>query len=378
MKRLLVLAVLAVVVATMRSAHAYPQFQLVKDQTCSSCHLSPAGGGLLSENGMATAESSSQWGTAPEFFYNKVPLPTWLALGGDVRSAGGYDRKSSQHPGKLVLFPMQAEVYAAATYEHFSLHVTAGARDPQYDASSSSGYDSSTLFASREHWLQWQAKPGESEGLFVRMGRFMPVFGLRFAEHPYYDRRYGGTPLYGETYATAVEYVTPKWEAHLTGFVHDPILPDSIEQGNGGAFYAETRVTERTAVGIEGKLDDTPDDLTYYGGLTAKQQLGASVLVQAEVELIHQKIDEGGKVNKLVATIVGSYFIGPLMIDVGLNTYQSNLSYAILAQEAIDVNLHWFMTSHVEMLLTSRFQAQAWGSDGPDSGYSLVQVHYRL
>lgn len=372
MKRVIVLAL---VLAAVRVAQAYPQFQLVKDQTCSSCHLSPAGGGLLSENGMGTAEAISQWGTAPEFFYNKLPLPSWLELGGDFRSAAGYDVGGVQNR-RFVVFPMQAEVTAAATYKQFSLHVTAGARDPKWAPNDQ--IDPGTLFASREHWLQWQADPGAPEGLFVRVGRFMPVFGLRFAEHPYYDRRYGGTPLYGDTYATAVEYVTPTWEAHLTGFIHDPILADSIERGNGGTFYAETRVSERTALGIEGKLDSTPDDLTYYGGITAKQQLGDRVLVQGEVELIHQKIDVGGKVNQLVSTIVGSYFIGPVLLDLGANIYHSNLHFALLDQEALDLNVHWFMTSHVEMLLTNRFQMQAFGADGPNSGYSLLQVHYRL
>jgi len=373
MKRFLVLAI---VMGALRVAHAYPQFQLIKDQTCSSCHLSPAGGGLLSENGMATAESISQWGTAPEFFYNKVPLPAWLELGGDFRSAAGYDVAGDKNR-RFVVFPMQAEVNAAATFKNFSLHVTVGARDPKW-ANNSNQIDTATLFASREHWLQWQDKPGEPEGLFVRVGRFMPVFGLRFAEHVYYDRRYGGTPLYGDTYATAIEYITPSWEAHLTGFIHDPILKDSIERGNGATFYAETRLTTTTSIGLEGKLDDTPDDLTYYGGVTAKQQVGKTVLVQGEVQLIHQKIDEGGKVNQLVSTIVGSYFIGPLMIDLGANIYHSNLHFALLDQEALDLNVHWFMTSHVEMLLTNRFQAQAFGADGPNSGYSLLQVHYRL
>jgi hypothetical protein len=375
-KNALVIALVIALAGASRVAHAYPQFQLVKDQTCSSCHLSPAGGGLLSENGLATAETISQWGTAPELFYNKLPLPSWLALGGDLRSAAGYD-VAGDHNRRFVVFPMQAELTAAATYKQFSLHVTVGARDPKW-ASNQAGYETSTLIASREHWIQWQDKPGEAEGWFVRAGRFMPVFGLRFAEHPFYDRRYGGTPLYGETYATAVEYVTPRWEAHVTGFIHDPILGDSIERGNGGTFYAETRLTEATAVGVEGKLDDSPDDRTYYGGLTAKQRVGSRLLVQGEVELVHQKVDAGGTVNQLVTTIVGSYFIGPVMVDVGANLYHSNLRFALLDQEALDINVHWFMTSHVEMLLTSRLQAQAFGADGPNSGYSLVQVHYRL
>ena len=31
------------------------------------------------------AENISQFGTAPEFFYNKIKLPSWLDLGGDLQ-----------------------------------------------------------------------------------------------------------------------------------------------------------------------------------------------------------------------------------------------------------------------------------------------------
>src|SRR5262249_43724078 len=71
-------------------ARAYPQFQLARDQTCSDCHISPAGGGLLRENGLIVADAISQWGTPAEFFYGKVPTPSWLSLGGDLRGASGY------------------------------------------------------------------------------------------------------------------------------------------------------------------------------------------------------------------------------------------------------------------------------------------------
>ena len=58
------LLVLAIVLASAR-AYAYPQFELSKDQSCAGCHISPSGGGLLSENGMVVAESISKFGTAP-------------------------------------------------------------------------------------------------------------------------------------------------------------------------------------------------------------------------------------------------------------------------------------------------------------------------
>lgn len=367
MKRLVIALV---VLAAIRTARAYPQFQLVKDQTCTSCHLSPAGGGLLSENGLEQAESISQWGTAPEFLNKAFTPPKWLALGGDFRGAGGFFAANGGR--EPVYFPMQAELYAAATVDAFSVHVTAGLRDPQYQN------EARTLFASREHWLQWQQKPGETTGAFVRVGRFMPVFGLRFAEHPIYERRYGGSPLYGETYAAALEYIGEAWEVHATGFIKDPIQTDAIERGNGAALYAETRIAEKTALGVEGKVDVTPDDRHLYGGVTSKQLLSKDFLVEGELMYIHQHVDAGGNQNQLLANVIGSYFVGPFMVDLALGVFHSNLTIALQDREVADLNIHWFATSHVELLLTNRFEMLALGADGLTSGFSLVQLHYRL
>ena len=95
--------VIAVVLAVAGTAHAYPQFQLSHDQTCSGCHISPAGGGLLNENGLQTAETLSQFGTAPEFMYGKVKLPDYLLIGGDLRGAYGFLQAPQRY---IVGFPM--------------------------------------------------------------------------------------------------------------------------------------------------------------------------------------------------------------------------------------------------------------------------------
>src|SRR5262245_59869683 len=110
-------------------ADAYPQYQLSRDQTCAGCHLSPAGGGSLSENGYNVAEATSQFGTAPEFMYGKVPQPSWLALGGDLRGSTG---EVVTPDTAFVLFPMQADVYVHLAFNGFSLHLTGGARPAQW------------------------------------------------------------------------------------------------------------------------------------------------------------------------------------------------------------------------------------------------------
>jgi hypothetical protein len=369
-------AILVVTLASHR-AEAYPQYQLSRDQTCSNCHLSPSGGGLLGENGENVAEAGSQLGTAPTFMYGKLPVPSWLALGGDLRGAVGYIRT----PDNAVTgFPMQADLYAHAAYRGFSVQLTFGVRPAQWITGNGTPAVIDRLW-SREHYLMWQQDPGGSDGLYVRVGRFLPVFGLRFVEHPDYTRRYGGMPLYAETYAAAIEYVTPAWEAHLTGFVEDPLI-DPVVHDTGAAAYAEVRPSPRIAIGGEAMLTTSDGLAKARGGVTGKLYLpSADVLVQAELQLVHQQVHGRRAPTQVVGYVMASRSFGTaFLLDVGLGHYDENLAIAGLDRDAVDVNLHWFVTSHFELVLQNRIAGIGVGANtgGPTSGWSLLHGHYRL
>jgi len=342
-----------------------------RDQTCSGCHISPAGGGLLKENGLNVAESIAKWGTSPAFFYGKVPTPSWLTLGGDFRSAGGYTHTPEN---VLAVFPMQYEVYGLATLpKGFSLYVNAGLRSAEV------GNEAATHAWSREHYLMWQQHEGDATGLFVRAGRFMPVFGLRFAEHPVYVRKWGGTPLYADTYGLAIEYIGSRAEVHATGFIKDPLL-STPEHSDGGALVAEYRLSEKLSVGGEAMYTKSDDDEKIRGGLLAKLYLpSAETLLMLEAQYLYQSIDPRGAPNQAVGYLMASKFLGgSYMLDVGLGYFNENIRITELDREAIDVNLHWFVDSHLETILTGRFEMLAFGGGGPESGYALLQLHYRL
>jgi hypothetical protein len=376
-KRLvLALIVLAGFAGGGRTALAYPQFQLSRDQMCSSCHLAPEGGGMLNENGGVFAQNFSQFGTAPEFMYGKIPLPSWLSLGGDLRAASGYDRTPQQY---LVTFPMQAEIYANAKLPaHLRLYIVAGARPSEV------GNAAATHAWSREHYLMWSQQDDGSEGWFVRIGRFMPIFGLRYAEHPTYTRRFGGTQLYSETYGAAVEYITQVFEAHATGFIKDPVI-DPVAHDNGGAFYGEYRVAATAAVGAEAMYTKSDIDWKLRGGATGKLYLkGPDILLEFEGQVVNQHIESFG-LTQLVAEFTATKFLPMgLWLDVGLGHYDENIRIKGLDRDALDVNLHWLTTSHIELIATTRIelinQARTEGTDlgGPTGGYALFQAHYRL
>ncbi|MEO6773483.1 MAG: hypothetical protein ABI467_10750 [Kofleriaceae bacterium] len=367
--------VLAIVVAALaavscpRPAAAYPQYQLSSDKTCTSCHLAPDGGGILTENGVNTAEATA-WHPGDGNFMYGMAKPSWLELGGDVRGAAGYVNSGVSAAAG---YPMQAEVAASAHWNGFSLHATGGLRRPQEDGSA--------LHAlwSREHYLMWQSRPDDHEGLYVRVGRLMPTFGLRLAEHVVYTQRYGGEPLYGEVYALAASYVTEAFEVHASGFVHDPIA-SAQEHGDGGALYAELRLGDHAAIGAEAKYAASDDAHRTYGGMTGKLYLpGPAVLVLAEAEVIHESFVPGGdRVTQLAGYALASHPLGGgFLLDLGAGHFTEDTRVQGLFRDCLDANLHWFQTSHVEWLLTTRLELLDLGSH-QSGGYVLAQIHYRL
>lgn len=363
--RAMVIAAL-VIAGTSARALAYPQFQLSRDQTCAHCHLSPAGGGLLNENGLETASTMAMLSDAPEFFYDKIRTPSWLKLGGDARAVYGYTATPQQY---LVAFPMQLDLYASAMFaDHFRVHVTAGYRPPEY------GNEATTRVWSREHYLTWQQNPGENEGLYIRIGRFMPVFGLRFVEHPLYARRYGGTSLYSETYGVAAEYITSTFEVHATGFIKDPLI-DPVAHDNGGALYGEYRIAETVAVGAEAMATSSVDDSKYRGGVTAKYYLeAADLLLQGEGQIVRQHIGAFAQ-SQVVGQLMATKFLpANFMADLAFGHYDADVRVRGLDREAMDLALHYFLDAHTEILLLGRLEVLA----GPTNGYALAQLHYRL
>lgn len=367
-----VLAVVVAVAALSGVADAYPQFQISRDKTCTGCHISPAGGGLLNENGETAAESMSTLDKhSAKFMYGKIKLPDWLLVGGDLRAATGY----IQTPEKvLAAFPMQIELNAAAILPSgFSLHTNFGSR-PGND-----GPNGSAPVWAREHYVMWRTNPGTPHGMFVRAGRFMPVFGLRFAEHPTYVRRFGGTPLYGDTYGVHAAYVADKLEVHATGFIEDPII-EPVQHANGAALYAEVRPADGLSLGAGGMIEVTDDDQKLRGTVTAKRYLaGPELLVQGELQFVNQRIDGGGAPIQLVGNLVVSHWLASAyMLDVGIGHFDSNLRIKDLDRDCLDINLHWFTSPHLELMLNARLELIGFGNGGDSHAYALIQAHYRL
>ncbi len=390
------LVIVVALIVSAGAAHAYPQFQMSRDQTCTGCHLSPAGGGLLNENGYTVAEGISQFGHKPEFMYGKVLEEGGsFILGGDVRLAGGFLKYGGAEDTAVYAFPMQIEVYGRVKLGGgVAIQADLGFR-PDEDTN-----EALTTVWSREHYLQWQSKEDENYGSFVRVGRFLPVFGLRFAEHPLYTRRFGGTQLYTDTYAASFSQVEEKYEAHVTAFMED-LLIDPVEHANGAAAYGEYRVSPTLSFGggvmfksfTNGKFF-LSDDLDYDSkefriAATNKLYLeGPDILLSTEIQFVNQLVGKdprspdsrvGGAPKGIVGNLIATKMLGSfLMLDLGIGHFDSNLRIKNLDRDCIDLNFHWFTTSHLEFVLNARYELIGFGAGGEPGAYALIQAHYRL
>ncbi len=130
------------------------------------------------------------------------------------------------------------------------------------------------------------------------------------------------------------------------------------------------------------------NDRYWRGGATGKYYIkGPDILLQLEAQYVHHWIHDNGFTSEAVGYLMGSWFIGHgLLFDLGLGYYNENTRVHYLDRECLDGNLHWFTTSHVELILNTRVELFAFGKSfplgdnegGPTGGWALLQIHYRL
>ena len=366
--------VVVLVLAAARPAEGYPQFQLATGAArCNQCHYAPAGGGLINGYGRDEAADSISMGGYGDFLHGVWELPSWLGLGGDLRAAGLVNNVGATDGAELTAFPMQADLYARVAVEAFSLYVSAGitgAVRPEADFVD--------RLVSREHYLMWRPK---SVGPYLRVGRFFAPYGLRLAEHLSFVRRFLGFNTLEETYNLAGGVVNDGWELHATAFTPDPFRPVGFE-GSGGAVYYERRFGETFAAAAQARFAIASGDTRTQGGLVGKLYLEpARTLLLVQTDLVHERFDETGASRLQWVYYLGASwrFARGFMVQLMLERWDPDLATRGVARDALDLEVQWFPTAHVEVSLFGRLQLIGPGSDDSTGAQVLMlQAHYYL
>jgi hypothetical protein len=374
-------AVAAWVLLHHSQAQAYPQWQLSTGNThCSQCHYAPAGGGLINSYGRDTAgEDLSTFGGNGAFLHGAAPLPTWLALGGDLR--GAYAHRDVQDPDGPTdaFFPMQADLYLRLMFpKGFSFSATGGFRG-QIRSSNElvppqnwQPVDGSRAI-SREHYVTWRPA---SLGPYVRAGRFFAPFGLRPAEHFMYIRRDLGFNTLEETYNLSGGFILTNSELHVTAFLRDYLRHIGGNE-NGVAAYYEHVFREIVAAALQAKYGVAPDSKRLIVGAVGKVYVEPiKTLFFAEGDLVHLMIPGLDGRQQFVGAVGGSVFpFRGLMVTLLGERFQDDLAVRQAAWTAATGLLSWFPYAHFEVQLMLRTDIPG-GGDAAKTFFA--QLHYFL
>jgi hypothetical protein len=184
-----------VIVGAAASASAEPMFLAKQYTRCTPCHYSPTGGGLLTPYGrlLSSRELSTFAGNgaAPAAGDEDDPHGQQAFLYGALGNAlGPVHLGLEMRPSHLrVSFPgghlgqnllMNLDLIGAVQKNGWTAYASAG-REP-------AAHGKDARFISYEHWIGYQ----RDEGFGIRAGRFLPAYGVRFADHTAFTRTYLG------------------------------------------------------------------------------------------------------------------------------------------------------------------------------------------
>jgi hypothetical protein len=188
------------------AASAFPEMTVHGYVNCTACHISPSGGGVLTEYGRGLSRDllSLQQGLQPETEASEEAIPKWFLPGGDVRIIQTYLDTPTLRRGDFFL--MQTEFMAAIRWMKWTVVASLGIK-----GGPNSVEDRNDLH-SRVHYLMYQV----AETTSVRAGRFLPQYGLQEPNHTIVTRQGLGFGESSETDNLEIASAGERWDLFAT------------------------------------------------------------------------------------------------------------------------------------------------------------------
>lgn len=344
---------------TGRQALAFTEMTRLGYFSCSTCHVSSAGGDVLTPYGRSlAADRLSTWSAKGE---EDVPLkvspvsPDWFLAGGDSRGIA-IDSESVAGSERKVI-RMQSDLAAALVLPHFVAQVQGG--------EAGQGTPVADQYAIRNAWAQV-----DYAGFSLRGGKFLPRYGLNIPQHFVNVRSELGFDDGDENLAAELSYGGEDDEVTLTRTFGGSDVLSSKDQGgtlayyhriNGqrigaSALYAKNKLTQevRYAAGLNG---------TFYlpGGLTF-------ALAEADYQ-VRYAADGVPKKEAFGYLRIGTEVAQGLIPFVSAQGTIEDLALPHQKVETYGLGVNWFPRPHFEL------EAQ-WGPTLIMPAYTYVTTGY--
>ncbi len=248
------------------NAWGYPQMVRHGYARCTSCHVSPSGGGVLTDYGRALSrEVLSTWTREGEELDGTAPL----LYGADFRAVQVHSRDRQRTAGRYI--EMQKEVELGWQQKTWTVTVR-GAAD---------------MMKESEPWYipGYYALVQPRPDLMIRVGRFSPRFGIQTPEHILSTRALMNLGLQADRDTVEFVYEKDTWD-----FSVSRSIGEFENKSSANAWFAQGNylLTSKMRLGlsVEKKLEES--ERHSFGGHAL---LGLSENVYVLSEVLYQETD---------------------------------------------------------------------------------------
>lgn len=219
--------------------------------SCTACHVSPSGGGVLTPYGRSlSSELMSTWGTtknADFLFSNPEDEAKMLWLRQQVFIKGVQTYRDTPQVEKAKFIPMQADYEIGIDLEKYAFVSAFGFR------ANDSSLDLKEFF-SRRHFILYRF----SDQIIGRIGKFMQSFGLNGPDHITATRRGLGWDQGSESNNLELNYLGELFNHTLTLISNSP-EEKSITKDQGVSFNSSYFLNGHSRIGVSAYLGQQKD-----------------------------------------------------------------------------------------------------------------------
>lgn len=364
MKRLLsIVAVFFLTMVVGETGAALPRFQSRTGAKCQSCHVNPSGGGMRQAFGQ-------QYGR------ETLPVPTWseefglddfstkltesVSIGADVRTLFYYIQDPTKD--KNAFYEMQGDVYLNFKLaKKIGLYVEKGLSTNNFE-----------LFG------LLNVLPANG---FIKVGRFIPNFGMKVDEHRVFTRQYTGfSQETANPYNTGLELAFSPGPATITGGIYNS--QDGVAPGIGnqkaflGRAEAIIKASEEVNIGVGANLfykNIAGTKSTLFGGFGSFSY--GDLTLMGEIDWVKKTIV--GDTTAFVLYAEADYVLTPgLDLKFIYDFYDPNKDLKTGSMSRLSFGFEFFPISGVEVRPLYRILTED-PHDAKNNEFNLV-VHFYL
>ncbi len=251
------LSLFMILVSLCEKAWSYPDFIRHGYTNCMTCHVSPTGGGALTQYGREISQDAlSTWsykgeGNLLHGAIDPKKMPSWIsAIGGDLRGLRVHVKSKDYSDDKWQY--MQGDIEAGVILGAIRAHATVGRVENENEAGK---------FDLRKYYLMASIDKEH----FLRVGKFQPVSGLNISEHTSANKESIGAEPLNTSYSAEFSWANENWNYWVTGFTptNDPYT-SNVDRG----IYQNIayNFSNHYKVGLsQGIAASTDHERTHYG-----------------------------------------------------------------------------------------------------------------